>query len=91
MSSELKVIKKSGHCYDGSGWFVCSFWMECGPVGKSSPLLRAAGTRSVPVEGGEEIEHVCTLFGGQDGVKKFKSESLVACDKIYGRNYYGRP
>ncbi len=26
MSSELKIIKSGGHCYDGTGWNLCPFW-----------------------------------------------------------------
>jgi hypothetical protein len=33
----------------------------------------------------------CMFFGGKDGVKKYTSESLVVCDKIYGLHYSGRP
>jgi hypothetical protein len=33
--------------------------------------------------------HKCTLFGG--GVRKLASESLVACNKIYGESYEGNP
>lgn len=31
----------------------------------------------------------CKLFG--DGVKKYTSEALHICDKIYGRDYEGNP
>jgi len=25
-----KIIKSGGHCYDGCGWFECSFWSRTG-------------------------------------------------------------
>jgi hypothetical protein len=59
--------KPRGHCYDGTGWFECSFWHRTG----------------VPEESR------CMLFGGREGVKKYASESLRICDKIYGVDYNG--
>jgi len=32
----------------------------------------------------------CMLFGGESGISKRDSESLLICDKIYGTNYNGK-
>ncbi len=49
MMDELKIIKTLGHCYDGCGWNICSFWAGHGsymgnnPEGKSRCLLFNGG------------------------------------------------
>ena len=68
-----KIVKSSGHCYDGMGLKLCGFW-----AGHNSNLGKNA-------EGAPR----CLLFGGPDGVVKDASKSLNICDKIYGVWYEG--
>lgn len=76
-----KIIKTSGHCYDGCGWANCSFWS----TGKELVFNEAkAKAEEVPFSR-------CMLFGGKNGVEKYTSESLQCCNAIYGYHFEGRP
>ena len=61
------------HCYDGCGWNLCDFWAGHGSHMGKNP---------------EGVSR-CMLFGGPEGIEKFKSESLHICNKIYGSDREG--
>jgi hypothetical protein len=66
--NDIKIIKTMGHCYDGCGWNLCSFWAGHGsnmggnPEGASRCLLFNGGVEKYK----SEALHACNKIYGCD-------------------------
>jgi hypothetical protein len=87
-TDDNKITKCGGHCYDGTGWKKCYFWgIE---ESKEMELTRSDDLHLYfnPEPAADKCKYYCKLF---NNIKKHASESLEACNKIYGKDYEGRP
>jgi len=57
----MKVIKISGHCYDGMGWVDCDFWVH----DKDESICMLFGKDGVPKNKSESLI-ICNKIYGLD-------------------------
>lgn len=60
-TKEQKIIKSGGHCYDGCGWFECSFWKH--GEGEPSRCMLFGGKDGVRKPASESLNICNKVYG----------------------------